>query len=182
MNLDDWVAPRIRARDIICKCGDVCTHKTYDPLMHPRTRELLRRVGVLLSEGDYNFTITSGFRCPSHNIVSGGATDSAHVHRCALDVDFYDPGMSYDFYLAAERTGFFSGLILYPHMNMCHVDVHPNDRVARGHSYGKGESHVLRLGNRWGSPLRVFDFWNIDEKGEPPAYIVDAEERRGVIV
>jgi hypothetical protein len=90
--------------------------------------------------------------------------------------------MSYDFYLAAERTGFFSGLILYPHSNMCHIDAHPSDRVCRGHSYGKGDSHVIVLGYRWLSPLRVFDLWNLDEECRPPQYIVDAEERRGLMV
>lgn len=181
MNLDLFVAPRIRARDIICRCDDpACTHKRYDPLEHPRTRELIKRTGALLSRGDYNFSISSGFRCPAHNAAVGGSANSAHVHRCALDIKFHDPAMSLDFALRCEAANWFSGILVYVHWNMLHVDVHPNDRVVRGHSFGKAAQHFLGMGDRFGSPLYDLYAWNLDEKMEMPAYVAAAMEREEV--
>lgn len=180
MKLDDWVAPRIRARDIVCRCDDACTHKKYDPIAHPRTRELLRRVGALLSDNDYSASISSGFRCPAHNTAVGGSSHSAHMHRCALDIKLHDPGMCFDFALAAEAMNWFSGILVYVHWNMVHVDVHPNDRVVRGHTMGDGGQHFLRYGNRWRSPLTILTAWNIDEPDEPPAYVAESLMRERV--
>lgn len=36
------------------------------------------------------FVITSGYRCPKHNIEVGGVNDSAHIHGLAVDIAVAD--------------------------------------------------------------------------------------------
>ena len=74
----------------------------------------------------------------------------------------------------------FSGILVYVHSNFCHVDVHPNDRVVRGYSFGKANNHFLRYGNRYGSPLWPQYAWNLDETDKPPDYVADALMREKV--
>lgn len=177
MKLDDFAAPHIRVRDFICKCDDpACSHKHYDPLTHPRTHALLRRVGDLLRDYELGFRISSGFRCAAHNASQGGAPDSAHVHRCAFDIN--TDGPPYELAVMAEAQGWYSGLLVYPWG--IHLDLHPNDRVVRGHSYGPKDNRFIRFGTRRG--LRMLDVyaWNLDEKDKPPDYIADMLMRERV--
>ena len=177
MSLDDWVAPKIRMSDILCRCGKPdCTHNHYGPLEHPRTRVLLRKVGALLQEYDLPFRITSGFRCGAWNQQQGGAKNSAHVHRCAVDVSL--SAAPYEFALMCEAAGWFSGLLVYPWG--VHLDIHPSDGVVRGHSYGPGNNRFMPYGNRWNMNLpRVYE-WNLDCSVKPPDYIAEILLREGV--
>ena len=177
MRLDDYAADRIRVRDFICKCDDpACTHKHYDPLTHPRTHALLRRVGDLLRDYELGFKISSGFRCPTHNLEVGGAPDSGHVHRCALDIR--TDGPPYELALLAEAQGWYSGLLVYPWG--IHLDIHPNDRVVRGHSYGPKDNRFIRFGTRRGLKMPDVFAWNLDEDCDIPAYVAEAQSRERV--
>ena len=60
---------------------------------------------------------------------------------------------------------------------MLHLDMHPNDRVVRGYSYGKRDDHFLRWGNRDDGPLELVLDWNADYRIPPPQYIKEALDR-----
>lgn len=176
---DQWVAHRIRMSDIACRCSDPnCTHKYLDDMAHPRSLLFFRRVGELVRGLDIDFKISSGLRCPAHNAAVGGAKDSAHVHRVAVDIAPYAPWM--DLALAAEAAGFFSGILVYPDGEhpFVHLDAHPNDRVVRGYMSGKNQ-RFLAYGMRWGSPLTPIFEWNWDETCSKPDYMAAAGMREG---
>jgi len=166
---DQFVAGHLRMADLACKCSEACSHKALDDVAHARSIAFFRAVGQLIDEYPLHVRVTNALRCPAHNLEVGGAPDSPHVHRCAIDL--IPEGPCYDLALAAEAANFFSGILVYPHMNMLHLDVHPSDRVVRGHSFGKGNEHFLGWGNRDGSPLYVLTEWNCDETLTPPGYI-----------
>ena len=59
--------------------------------------------------------VNSGFRCPVHNRMVGGATGSQHVKGEAADVRFQDPGFKVqDLAKAIVANGTWDQLILYP--------------------------------------------------------------------
>ena len=172
-SLDDFVAPHLRMRDLACRCADPdCGYKSLDDPYHARSIVFFRRVGELIHEYPGYVRVTSALRCPVHNALIKGAPDSAHIHRCAIDL-VPDTSVQRLFHLA-EEANFFSGIIVYPDFNMLHLDAHPNDRVCRG---VWGSKHVGRLGNRSGSGLDIIFEWNGDEDGKPPDYVRRALER-----
>lgn len=70
--------------------------------------------------------ITSGYRCPRHNKIIGGAKDSAHVKGTALDIATTDKLTR--LYAAAEMSSKLfpggTGIGFYPkgHGNIVHID------------------------------------------------------------
>jgi len=91
--------------DVACKCASQCSHKTFDPLIHPRSQLFFRSVGELLSSLDVGFHITSGLRCPEWNKANGGPrtrpTPPGRVrHR--------PNGLWMDLALAAEAANLYS--------------------------------------------------------------------------
>ena len=172
---DDWVAPGLRMNMLACKCDDPdCTHKTLDELVHRRSLLFFRAVGELLDAHVGWVKVTSALRCPAHNRKVGGATDSAHVHRLAIDI--VPENSIQRLFHAAEAQNFYSAIIAYPEKNMMHLDVHSSDRVVRGHISSTG-SHLWRAGVRQGSGLDpVFEF-NLDETDQAPDYVARAMER-----
>ena len=57
------------------------------------------------------------------------------------------------------------------HQRKVHLDMHPDDKVRRGHKDAAGTYRVRVMGTRYGSPLTPVHDWNLDETREPPAYI-----------
>ena len=172
---DEWIAPHVRVGDILCRCGAQCSHKDIDDAAHTRTVEFFRRVGEMMKDYPYRWTVTSGLRCPEHNANVGGKGDSAHVHRVAVDIQPQGPWG--EVWGLAERAGFFSAIIAYPKRNLIHLDVHPSDRVVRGYNFGDGCEHYLTLGTRESAGLDPLLLWNLDETVKPPAYIAAALDR-----
>lgn len=72
------LSPHFRAEELACPCGE-CDRI----VVHWALVELLQRMRWRIGRP---LTITSGFRCPSHNEEIGGATASLHVFGMAADV------------------------------------------------------------------------------------------------
>jgi hypothetical protein len=171
----DWITPRIRMQDVMCKCDNPdCSGKHLDPMERPRTVLMLGLAAALLH--DYNFTITSCMRCEYHNMAVGGAEHSAHAHNCAIDIvsERWD-----DLALDAELQGVWSAIIVNPKKKMVHLDLHPSDRITRGHCDDAGCYHTVPFNRRHGSPLKKIVEWNLDEEDEPPPYVNAALQRGG---
>jgi len=168
----DWIAPHIRMEMLACKCGRACGYKDLDDVAHRRSLLFFRRVGELLRDYDRGFKISSALRCPTHNAEQGGAPNSAHIYKVAVDIHPEDGpnGLA----LAAEATGWFSAVIVYPWG--IHLDIHPDDRVTRGHSYGKREYHTWPYGNRKGLLPTIYE-WNLDYEIQKPEWLVEADTR-----
>jgi hypothetical protein len=169
---DDWVAPHIRMNMLACKCGRACSYKDLDDTVHRRSFLFFRRVGELLKEYDRHFKISSGLRCPAHNAEEGGEPNSAHIYKVAVDIHGADGPNTLA--LMAEKTGWFSAIIVYPWG--IHLDVHPDDRVTRGHSYGKHEYHTWPYGNRKGLLPTIYK-WNSDYEIRKPGWLLEADLR-----
>lgn len=61
---------------MVCKCG--CRQVVADPTLISLLEAL---------EAEYGkFTITSGYRCPAHNVAVGGAKNSFHMKGLAVDI------------------------------------------------------------------------------------------------
>ena len=172
-SLDDFVAPHLRMRDLACRCDDPdCGYKSLDNPYHARSLVFFRRVGELIREYPGYVKVNSALRCPVHNAVIGGAPNSAHIHRCAIDLE-PDTPVQRLFHLA-ESANFFSGILLYEDLNMLHLDVHPDDMVRRS---VWGSKHVNKVGRRSGSGLDILFEWNGDEMAKPPDYVRREQER-----
>lgn len=175
----EWIGTGLRMADLKCRCSDpLCKWKELSELKHRRSVLFLRNVGFLLKEHDGHVKVTSGFRCPTHNQTIGGAPNSAHIHRVAIDLQPDEP--VYRLALLAEASGFFSGIIVYVDTNVLHLDVHTLDRVVRGYVLG-GKYHLLPYGRREGSGLVPLFEWNEDETDTPPDYILQAGYRETTI-
>lgn len=177
---EQFVARGLHMGDLACKCDDKCTHKGLDDAMHPRSFLFFWRVAQLLEEYALRVKVNSALRCPVHNATIGGSPDSAHIYMVAADLE--PEGPVYDLAILAERMACFSGILVYPHAGdkqtgVLHLDMHPNDRVVRGYSFGPKNNHFLRWGSRHGSPLEEVTEWNVDYNIQPPAYIREALQR-----
>ena len=172
---DEWLGTGLRMADLKCHCADpLCKWKELEELKHRRSVVFFRNVGLLLKEHGGRVKINSAMRCPAHNLSVGGAPDSAHVHKVAIDLQPDEP--VYRLALLAEASGFFSGILVYPNSNFVHLDCHPSDRVVRGYKMGH-DNHFLKYGKREGSGLVPFYEWNQDETAQPPDYINQARYR-----
>ena len=186
---DQYAAPRIRVERVKCKCDSPdCSGKLYDPIKRPRTALMLRYAGELLKEYencyDHSWHITSCQRCEYHNMAVGGAENSGHVHNVAIDIVTDGPVL--DLVLLAEQQGVWSSIIWNLKTGQVHLDLHPDDKVRRGHVDSAGVYRVRVLGDRHGSPLRpayalstTVYAWNLDEEDDCPPYINAALQRSG---
>ena len=127
---DGRLAEHFRAKEFACPCGrDEC--RTV--VVHWALIRLLVRVRRQVEQPVY---VTSGYRCPRHNELIGGAPESLHLAGMAADIRAAaaTPG-----HLAsvAEAVGA-GGVGVYP--RHCHVDVGEPDRRWEG-SYEDEQTH-----------------------------------------
>jgi len=68
--------------------------------------------------------VTSGTRCPHHNIKEGGHKNSAHLEGLAVDI-FSKKVSITQIYRAAEEINFFTGMGTYPEYKrkVVHLDI-----------------------------------------------------------
>ncbi len=87
--------------------------------------------------------IVSGYRCPEHNRIVGGAQSSRHLIGSAADITI--PGYTMaEVYVLAEQVSAFTrgGIGIYPESGSVHVDV----RTAPAR-WGRFKGHYMLLGD-----------------------------------
>ncbi|WP_207637552.1 D-Ala-D-Ala carboxypeptidase family metallohydrolase [Desulfotruncus alcoholivorax] len=104
------LSPHFKEQEFACRCCGLVRVNLYLVDMLEQLRERL---------GGRPVVITSGYRCPEHNRIVGGAKQSQHLLGNAVDieVDGLVPG---EVATAAGQVGFL-GVGLYP--TFAHVDV-----------------------------------------------------------
>ncbi len=96
--------------------------------LSPHARSVL---DGLVGHGDLpDIRVRSGFRDPAKNKAAGGANDSQHIHRNALDLDIsgYDDTQKRKLLDAAIGLGA-KGVGIYPSGNSLHIDVRDTPTV-----------------------------------------------------
>lgn len=74
-------------------------------------------------------TITSGYRCPTHNSNVGGAKNSYHMQGMAVDIVVAPTGLSMNELVNLCQEIGFTGIGAYPKQGFIHVDVRPGKPV-----------------------------------------------------
>ena len=108
------LSPHFNRRELACRCG--CGQIAVNQILISALEELRRLAGGPV-------IVTSGYRCPKHNALMGGAKNSLHVQGKAADVQI--PGLTVKemYELACQVEGFKKGgLGVYPE-GFIHVDV-----------------------------------------------------------
>ena len=181
-DIDEYAAARIRMERVACHCDDpFCSGKHLDPVIRPRTQRMLTLAGELLRTYellyDHSYRITSCQRCEAHNKAVGGSKNSAHIHNVAIDLATVGPVM--DLVILAEEQCVWSQINFCLETGQLHLDLHPDDKVRRGHKDAAGVYRVRAMGTRFGSPLKPVFEYNLDEETECPMYINAGFQRRG---
>lgn len=110
------LAKNFNEREFACRhCGQV----HVEP-------ELVQRLQALRDALGRPITVTSGYRCPTHNKAIGGATQSRHMQGQAADlvVAGVSPAAVAQ---AADKVGF-GGIGIYAKSGFTHVDTGPKRR------------------------------------------------------
>lgn len=100
--------------EFACKGTACCSHSA------PITSELISALETLRDKVGFPITITSGFRCRTHNKAVGGALNSYHTLGMAADIQCKHIAPA-ELYKLADGLGVFGGVALYAHW--AHVDV-----------------------------------------------------------
>ena len=74
------ISPYLYVNEVACKCSDSRCHYT---LFHPRTNHSFH---LFRQHVNYPLTISSGFRCKTHNKKVGGVENSKHTTGMAVDI------------------------------------------------------------------------------------------------
>jgi len=101
--------------ELQCKGEDCCGH------LVKIDSEVVEKVQKLRKEVGKPITVTSAYRCPSHNHATGGQPHSLHLSGMAADVTV----SKFDIRELA-RLAFsvgFGTVIAYPHRGFVHLDV-----------------------------------------------------------
>jgi len=159
---------------VACHCTNpACDGKFLDPQIRPRTQRMLKLAGELLQRYeliyDHPYRITSCQRCVAYNKTVGGSRNSAHIHNVAIDIATEGPVL--DLVVLAEEQCVWSQINWCLETGQIHLDLHPDDKVRRGHKDAAGVYRVRAMGTRYGSPLKPVFEWNIDEETECPKYV-----------
>ena len=136
----DWSSyPHFCREEMKCQCG--CGAIGKDPDSLSEVLRLLEKVRKLVG-GKLPINITSGYRCPSHNIRkpdlkskwgvpgAGGVRGSYHTKNKA--VDFWVPGLKPEqLALIAKKAGFL-GVGIYYDRGFIHCDIGDNRMWHKG--------------------------------------------------
>jgi len=107
------------SEEFACKCG------CGADLMNPALVEGLQQLREQLQ---HSVMVTSGRRCPAHNLKVGGADSSLHLWGRAADITV--PGVPIrTVYREARKIAVFKGFGLDEQRGMLHVDVRSQNHV-----------------------------------------------------
>ena len=93
-----------------CKCG--CKTTLHDPALSKKLERLREQIGAAV-------TLTSGYRCKTHNAAVGGSSSSYHVKGQAADIKSKLNPVA----LAILARQYFNGVGLYWHSGAAFVHV-----------------------------------------------------------
>lgn len=103
-----------KPEEFSCKCGK-CGHG-YDMM----DEKLLVMLDALREKAGIPLVLSSAFRCPVHNKVVGGVTESSHTKGKAVDIRCTDSKNRFKILKAAFEVGFRR---IEPKSTWVHVDV-----------------------------------------------------------
>ena len=116
-DMDYAIAPHFTYRELACRC---CGSLHIEP-------KLLLALEWVRCALDCPLIITSGYRCPQHNLEIG--SKNASQHRLGTAADIAKPKTSFlHIYDTVRHIPIIGGLGIYPQNNFFHIDVRP--RVA----------------------------------------------------
>ncbi|MGV2049977.1 D-Ala-D-Ala carboxypeptidase family metallohydrolase [Agrobacterium sp. 22-209-1] len=106
--------------------------------------------GLASNAGLPDIRVRSGYRDPTRNAKAGGANNSQHVHRNALDLDIsgYDDGQKRSILDAAIGLGA-RGVGIYPSGSSLHLDVRDTPTVWGWHPAGAYKSADVSQAEEW---------------------------------
>ena len=113
--------------EFACRC---CGKADIDPRLVDALQELRDLANAPIR-------VTSGYRCPEHNRVVGGAKQSRHLRGHAADIVIKSLSVAGMYELAEQVAAFRNGGIgVYPEQGFVHVDIR-EVRTRWGHLGGK---------------------------------------------
>lgn len=102
------------AREFTCHCG--CGLLNADPYLISLLDDARAKLGMIIY-------ITSGCRCPSHNVSVGGSPTSSHLIGKAVDIHVANPSYRNELETALRAVGFNR----FGHKpGMLHTDIDPS--------------------------------------------------------
>ena len=102
--MDYHLTTNFKRNEFVCKCG--CDREAMN-------KSFLNMIQELRDQLNRPLTITSGFRCQSHNLSVGGSVSSFHLIGRAADIACYSSHDRYTLLKAAIKLGF-GGIGIYP--------------------------------------------------------------------
>ena len=99
--MNDQVTENFKLSEFACKCGNC------ENLINVGFIQALQK---LRDEYGKPLTITSGYRCPAHNAVVGGAKHSYHMKGLAADIAVTGASERYQIVKRAIELGVFGGI------------------------------------------------------------------------
>lgn len=131
------IQPNFQISEFKCKCNNsTCTCTWHDPLLSDYLQKIRNHFGKAV-------TITSGYRCPSHNTAIGGATNSYHTRGEAADITVKDTTPA-EVAKYAESIGI-KGIGLYE-TNTDGYFVHIDTRTTKSFWYGQAGTYRETFG------------------------------------
>lgn len=108
--------PILSLPEIRCKCNqNRCYHVPVSTVLLDLFKKLRELTGVPI-------LVSSGYRCPTHNLIVGGSNTSQHLLGLALDLVIPEGLTKENFAALCVQAGF-SFVKVYDDKNIVHVDV-----------------------------------------------------------
>lgn len=97
------LTPHFRSEEFACRCA-AC--QTTPAAAEPMNFKFMKRLEVMRGILGRAMVITSGYRCPEHNLAVGGVAGSYHVRGRAADIALAGGADRYELLGAAIQAGF----------------------------------------------------------------------------
>ncbi len=122
--MNDQLTTNFKRSEFACKGENCCGHSC------PISPVLVTYLQLLRNRIDAPLTISSGFRCRTHNEKVGGSLDSLHTYGLAVDVMCPKGKTLQEFLETAESIPPFrdGGIGVYTNPPRLHLDLGPKRR------------------------------------------------------
>lgn len=136
-----FVAKNFRVNEFSCHGKGCCSTVKIDPKLAEYVQKIRDHFGKPV-------TISSGYRCPTHNKAIGGASKSRHVEGMAADIKVQDVA-PVTVAMYAESIGI-KGIGLYE-TEKDGFFVHIDTRATKSFWYGQGQAYISTFGGKAGN-------------------------------